>query len=132
MERIIKAVSTIAAVGIILMCVCLLDSVQAKAAEIEGQTVIDIDTVIDYVANDDSLQIYFNDGTGYYWEKEVNASSEFIADECMLYDNDIFLDNIVLPDSNFVDMNMIVDFVTTEYGLQIYFIDGSGYWWELE
>ena len=50
----------------------------------------------------------------------------------MLYDNDIFLDNIVLPDSNFVDMNMIVDFVTTEYGLQIYFIDGSGYWWELE
>ena len=132
MERIIKTVSTIAAVCIILMCVCLLDSVQAKAAEIEEQTVIDMNTVIDYVADDDSLQIYFIDGTEYYWEKEINVSSEFIADECMLYDNDIFLDNIVLPDSNFVDMNMIVDFVTTEYGLQIYFIDGSGYWWELE
>ena len=84
MERIIKTVSTIAAVGIILMCVCLLDSVQAKAAEIEEQTVIDMNTVIDYVADDDSLQIYFNDGTEYYWEKEINVSSEFIADECML------------------------------------------------
>jgi len=126
MERIIKTVSTIAAVGIILMCVCLFDSVQVNAAEIEEQTVIDMDTVIDYVADDDSLQIYFNDGTGYYWEKEVNASSEFIADECMLYDNNILLD------SNFIDMNMVVDFVATEYGLQIYFIDGSGYWWELE
>ena len=96
MERIIKTVSTIAAVGIILMCVCRLDSVQAKAAEIEEQTVIDMNTVIDYVADDDSLQIYFNDGTEYYWEKEINVSSEFIADECMLYDNDIFLDNIVI------------------------------------
>lgn len=126
MERIIRTISTIAAVGIILMCVCLFDSVQINAAEIEEQTVIDMNTVIDYVANDDSLQIYFNDGTGYYWEKEVNASSEFIADECMLYDNNILLD------SNFIDMNMVVDFVATEYGLQIYFIDGSGYWWELE
>ena len=126
MERIIKTVSTIAAVGIILMCVCLFDSVQVNAAEIEEQTVIDMDTVIDYVADDDSLQIYLNDGTGYYWDKEVNASSEFIADECMLYDNNILLD------SNFIDMNMVVDFVATEYGLQIYFIDGSGYWWELE
>lgn len=126
MERIIRTISTIAAVGIILMCVCLFDSVQINAAEIEEQTVIDMDTVIDYVTNDDSLQIYFNDGTGYYWEKEVNASSEFIADECMLYDNNILLD------SNFIDMNMVVDFVATEYGLQIYFIDGSGYWWEKE
>lgn len=126
MERIIRTISTIAAVGIILMCVCLFDSVQAKAAKIEEQTVIDMNTVIDYVTNDDSLQIYFNDGTGYYWEKEVNASSEFIADECMLYDNNILLD------SNFIDMNMVVDFVATEYGLQIYFIDGSGYWWEKE
>ena len=62
----------------------------------------------------------------------MNASSEFIADECMLYDNDMLLDSNILLDSNFIDMNMVVDFVATEYGLQIYFIDGSGYWWELE
>ena len=69
MERIIRTISTIAAVGIILMCVCLFDSVQAKAAEIEGQTVIDIDTVIDYVITEDGLQLYFNDGTGYWFER---------------------------------------------------------------
>ena len=45
MERIIRTISTIAAVGIILMCVCLFDSVQAKAAEIEGQTVIDLSLI---------------------------------------------------------------------------------------
>lgn len=126
MKRIIRTISTIAAVGIILMCVCLFDSVQVNAAEIEEQTVIDTNTIINYVANDDSLQIYFNDGTGYYWEKEINVSNQCVADECMLYDNNILLDN------NFIDMNMVVDFVATEYGLQIYFIDGSGYWWELE
>lgn len=29
-----------------------------------------------------------------------------------------------------VDMNTIVDFSATEYGLQLYFEDGSGYFWE--
>ena len=29
-----------------------------------------------------------------------------------------------------VDMNTIVDFTATEYGLQLYFEDGSGYFWE--
>lgn len=29
-----------------------------------------------------------------------------------------------------VDMNTIIDFSATEYGLQLYFEDGSGYFWE--
>jgi hypothetical protein len=29
-----------------------------------------------------------------------------------------------------VDMNTIVDFSATEYGLQLYFEDGNGYWFE--
>ena len=29
-----------------------------------------------------------------------------------------------------VDMNAIIDFSATEYGLQLYFEDGSGYFWE--
>lgn len=33
-------------------------------------------------------------------------------------------------DDNIVDMNTIVDFSATEYGLQLYFEDGSGYFWE--
>lgn len=33
-------------------------------------------------------------------------------------------------DDSIVDMNTIVDFSATEYGLQLYFEDGSGYFWE--
>lgn len=33
-------------------------------------------------------------------------------------------------DDDIVDMNTIVDFTATEYGLQLYFEDGSGYFWE--
>ena len=32
--------------------------------------------------------------------------------------------------NNFVDVRQVVDFTTTEYGLQIYLNDGSGYYWE--
>lgn len=32
---------------------------------------------------------------------------------------------------NFVDMRTVVDFSATEYGLQLYFEDGTGYYWEL-
>lgn len=31
---------------------------------------------------------------------------------------------------NFVDMRTVVDFSATEYGLQLYFEDGTGYYWE--
>ena len=42
----------------------------------------------------------------------------------------------VIPDGyiplhdDIVDLNTIVDFSATEYGLQLYFEDGSGYFWE--
>lgn len=42
----------------------------------------------------------------------------------------------VIPDGyipfndDLVDMNTIIDFSATEYGLQLYFEDGSGYFWE--
>lgn len=32
---------------------------------------------------------------------------------------------------NFVDMRTIIDFSATEYSLQLYFEDGTGYYWEL-
>ena len=33
-------------------------------------------------------------------------------------------------DDDIVDMNAVIDFSATEYGLQLYFEDGSGYFWE--
>lgn len=44
--------------------------------------------------------------------------SEYITDDHMQYDDD------------FIDMRTVVDFTATEYGLQLYFEDGTGYYLE--
>lgn len=48
----------------------------------------------------------------------VTETREVVADGYIPFNDDI------------VDMNTIVDFTATEYGLQLYFKDGSGYFWE--
>lgn len=32
--------------------------------------------------------------------------------------------------SNYINMKDVTDFVVTDYGLQLYFKDGTGYYWE--
>lgn len=39
-------------------------------------------------------------------------------------------DGYIRLHDDIVDMNTIVDFSATEYALQLYFEDGSGYFWE--
>ena len=39
-------------------------------------------------------------------------------------------DGYIPIDDSIIAMNTIVDFTTAEYGLQLYFEDGSGYFWE--
>lgn len=43
---------------------------------------------------------------------------------------EVIPDGYIPLNDNIVDMNTIVDFSATEYGLQLYFKDGSGYFWE--
>ena len=43
---------------------------------------------------------------------------------------EVIPDGCIPLDDNIVDMNTIVGFSATEYGLQLYFEDGSGYFWE--
>ena len=43
---------------------------------------------------------------------------------------EVIPDGYIPLNDNIVDMNTIVDFSATEYGLQLYFEDGSGYFWE--
>ena len=43
---------------------------------------------------------------------------------------EVIPDGYIPLDDNIVDMNTVVDFSATEYGLQLYFEDRSGYFWE--
>lgn len=85
MKKSIKIIGIIATMGIMLVCIYLLGTAQAK-------TVTKIQT--------------------------VTETREVIPDGYIPLHDDI------------VDMNTIVDFSATEYGLQLYFEDGTGYWWE--
>ncbi len=43
---------------------------------------------------------------------------------------EVIPDGYIPLDDNIVDMNTVVDFSATEYGLQLYFEDGTGYYLE--
>lgn len=115
-----KMVGTIATVGIIMICACLFGGMKASTAEPSPQyeSLIDMTQIADFVANDGCLMLYFNDGTGYYWEKGIDVVAETESDAYMPLDDSI------------VDMDAVVDFTASEYGLQLYFADGSGYFLE--
>ena len=94
MKKLIRAIATIAIMGIMLVCAYLLGTTQAETIT-EIQTVtetrdvekvievipdgyidtespdfqenyIDMRMVIDFKSNEDGLQLYFADGTGYW------------------------------------------------------------------
>ena len=117
MKRIIKTIITI---GFIVLCICLLDSMQVKAAEPakEMESIIDMNQISDIIVNGESLQLYFNDGTGYYWELETGTTIDIISNKYVQYDD------------SYIDMNTLIGFNDTEYGLMLYFSDGTGYYWE--
>ena len=48
---------------------------------------------------------------------------ETIPDGCIDTKSEEFL-------NNYVDMRQVVDFITSESGLQLYMSDGSGFYWE--
>ncbi|MEY8338197.1 hypothetical protein AALB16_09260 [Lachnospiraceae bacterium 62-35] len=43
---------------------------------------------------------------------------------------EVIPDGYIPLNDNIVDMDAVVDFSATEYSLQLYFEDGSGYYWE--
>lgn len=116
-----KMIKTIVTVGIIMICAFLFGSIKASAAEPSPryESLIDMAQVTDFVANDRCLMLYFNDGTGYYWEKDNDVSMDAVAETES--------DTYIPLDDNLVDMDAVVDFTASEYGLQLYFADGSGY-----
>lgn len=119
-----KMIGAIATVGIIMICACMFGSMKASAAEPSPQyeSLIDMTQITDFVANDGCLMLYFNNGTGYYWEKDIDMSMDAVAET----ESDAYIP----LDDKLVDMDEVVDFTASEYGLQLYFADGSGYFLE--
>ena len=86
MKRTIRTIGIIATMGIMIVSAYLLGTTQAETI-IEVQTVtetkevipdgyiplnddiMDMNTVIDFSATEYGLQLYFEDGSGYFWER---------------------------------------------------------------
>jgi len=87
MKRIVKTIVVIAIMGIMLTGAYLLGTTQADIVMVERvievvpdgymdstsedfyNNYVDMRSVIDYTASMDGLQLYCNDGSGYYWER---------------------------------------------------------------
>ncbi len=86
MKKTMRTIGIIAGIGIMLIGAYLFGTIQSKTiTEVQTVTetrevisdryiplddcIVDMDTVIDYVITEDGLQLYFNDGTGYWFER---------------------------------------------------------------
>lgn len=86
MKKTFKAIGIIVIMGIMLVSAYLLGTTQAKTiTEVQTMTetmgvipdgyiplhdsIVDMDAVVDFSATEYGLQLYFEDGTGYYLER---------------------------------------------------------------
>ena len=86
MKKSVKAIGTITAIGITAFGSYLLGTTQAETVtEIQTMTeirevvpdgyipldgsIVDMDTVVGFTATEDGLQLYFEDGSGYWLEQ---------------------------------------------------------------
>ena len=86
MKKSIKIIGIIATMGIMLVCAYLLGTTQAETiTEVQTVTetkevipdgyipldddIVDMNTIVDFTATENGLQLYFEDGSGYFWER---------------------------------------------------------------
>ena len=86
MKKTFKAIGIIVIMGIMLVSAYLLGTTQAKTiTEVQTMTetmgvipdgyiplhdsIVDMDAVVDFSATEYGLQLYFEDGSGYFWER---------------------------------------------------------------
>ena len=86
MKKTFKAIGIIATMGIMLVCAYLLGTTQAEiVTEVQTVTetreiipdgyiplhddIVDMNTIVDFSATEYGLQLYFEDGSGYFWER---------------------------------------------------------------
>lgn len=123
MKEIVKIIKTVTVILFILICTCLVNGTQVKAAEPTPETVIDMTQIIDFVADDNSLYLFFDGGTGYYLGNTVEKEEKAITAE--------YIDPILSESyNNYIDMCQITDFIVNNGNLLIYLNDGTNYYWE--
>lgn len=86
MKKLVKTIATMAIMVIMMMLSYLLGTTQAESiTEVQTVTeikevvpdgyiplnddIVNMDSVIDFSATEYGLQLYFEDGTGYFWER---------------------------------------------------------------
>lgn len=86
MKKTFKAIGIIATMGIMLVCAYRLGTTQSKTiTEVQTVTetreiipdgyiplhdsIVDMNTIVDFSATEYGLQLYFKDGSGYFWER---------------------------------------------------------------
>ena len=116
----IKVITTLA---FIMISAYLFETIKVNAAEptpeSKSESIIDMTQITDFVANESNLQLYFNDGTGYYWESDIDSDNDIISTGYAQHFDD-----------NYIDMDTVIRSDVAEYGLMLYLNDGSGYYWE--
>lgn len=138
MKKSIKTIGTIAAIGIMLTGAYLLGTTRAETA-IETQKVIETVEVIPdgYIALNECIPLsdvacYFIDGYDYPCFELKDVGNQLDDDLNRSY-ADIMSglpDETVERKEHLVDMRSVVDFAMNDNGLYLYFVDGTGYYWE--
>ena len=144
MKKSIKTIGTIATMGVIAIGSYFIGTTQAetitevqtvtetkeveKVVEVVPDGYIKLDECIPlediaycFIDNDDYICFELKD-IGYQLDDSSNRSYADIRDSLEDMTEEFY--------SNYVDMRKVTDFTATESGLQLYFDDGSGYYWE--
>ena len=81
MKKTLKVIGIIVTIGIMLVCAYLLGTTQTRTVETVPDNYVDTSSydfynnyvdmrqVTDFVPDDEGLQLYLSDGSGYYWER---------------------------------------------------------------
>ena len=110
--------------ALIILNVVLLSQVFAKtfpdvfAEEVSVESMesyVNMDEVVDFEVNENTLYLHFEDGTGYYWEEETVSDIESTE-----------------TSETYVNMNNVVSFEANGNALYLHFSDGTGYYLETD
>lgn len=138
MKKSIETIRIIITMGIMLVCAYWLGTTRAETIT-EVQTVTETREVIPdgYIPLDECIPLedtacYFVNGYDYPCFKLGDITHQLDDNKNRSYADIIenLADETEDFKENFIDMRTVIDYSVSENGLQLYFNDGTGYYWE--